>query len=86
MLHYDPRRDGLVILIPGCCLAALREPLGAPLLLAKRSCRPVSLLVPSEKWVPIPNARIPGCGLAHLWQNHHPKRSLERVQLRCSQS
>ena len=45
MLLLDPRHERLVATKSrGCCLATLREPLGAPLP-AKRSCRPGSLLI-----------------------------------------
>ena len=45
MLLLDPRRERLVVpKSRGCCLATLRELLGA-LLPAKTSCRPGSLLV-----------------------------------------
>ena len=87
MLHCNPRRDGLVILIPGCCLAALREPLGAPLLLAKRSCRPGCLLIAfREVGLAKPSCQDPGCCLAPSWPNRHPNDVWNRVQLRCSQS
>ena len=45
MLLLDPRRERLVVpKSRGCCLATLRDLLGAPLP-AKRSCRPGSLLI-----------------------------------------
>ena len=44
IFQHDPRREKLVILRVAC-LATSREPLGASLLPAKRSCRPGSLPV-----------------------------------------
>ena len=50
-LQYNPRREGLVILIPGLLPCSFERTLGAFSLLAKGSCRPGCLLIAWEKWV-----------------------------------
>ena len=60
-------------------VAASREPLGASF------ARQQVLQAPWNLLVPIDDAQLPGspgCHLALSWLNCHPKRSLERVQLR----
>ena len=67
-------------------VAASREPLGASVARLGSPFAgqwvlqaPRNLLVP-ERWPGCLGS--PGCRLAHSWQNSHPTRSLERVQLR----